>query len=103
ASHVRHMPLPSCPTRRSSDLARPPDRVRILHVAGELAAGERVAADEATAVADSVGSHGIATAAEVLAGEAHQLIAEVGPGVRLIDRKSTRLNSSHVSISYAVF
>src|SRR5699024_640068 len=26
-----------------------------------------------------------------------------GPGVEKLDRKSTRLNSSHVSISYAVF
>src|SRR5690349_22769960 len=28
---------------------------------------------------------------------------ELGPGGRLLDRKSTRLNSSHVEISYAVF
>src|SRR5256885_9430018 len=26
-----------------------------------------------------------------------------GPGVRVVDRKSTRLNSSHLVISYAVF
>src|SRR5438067_7111118 len=29
--------------------------------------------------------------------------ASDGPGWRISDRKSTRLNSSHVSISYAVF
>src|SRR5438477_5000608 len=28
---------------------------------------------------------------------------ELGPAVERIDRKSTRLNSSHMSISYAVF
>src|SRR3712207_7015150 len=27
----------------------------------------------------------------------------VAPGLRLLDRKSTRLNSSHANISYAVF
>src|SRR5437868_9762412 len=31
------------------------------------------------------------------------LDARLGPDVPLPDRKSTRLNSSHVSISYAVF
>src|SRR5690242_21913725 len=30
-------------------------------------------------------------------------IGEAGFGGRLLDRKSTRLNSSHMSISYAVF
>src|SRR6266513_3592325 len=29
--------------------------------------------------------------------------AKTGPVLRAVDRKSTRLNSSHVSISYAVF
>src|SRR3712207_7970100 len=32
----------------------------------------------------------------------HLLVPAVGPGVRR-DRKSTRLNSSHANISYAVF
>src|SRR3712207_9006634 len=31
------------------------------------------------------------------------LVAAVTPGVAVEDRKSTRLNSSHVNISYAVF
>src|SRR5690242_21080627 len=36
--------------------------------------------------------------------EAHRGVGGgVGPGDRLLDRKSTRLNSSHMSISYAVF
>src|SRR3712207_7449113 len=36
----------------------------------------------------------------------HHLVAEVDvrvPDVTLLDRKSTRLNSSHANISYAVF
>src|SRR5690606_41689706 len=32
-----------------------------------------------------------------------QQVADAMPGVTLQDRKSTRLNSSHVKISYAVF
>src|SRR5690625_6443759 len=31
------------------------------------------------------------------------VIIDVGTGTGIIDRKSTRLNSSHVAISYAVF
>src|SRR5690606_40263485 len=43
-----------------------------------------------------------------LAGEGQVLAHDVGPGplpgvVPVVDRKSTRLNSSHVKISYAVF
>src|SRR5437868_10361358 len=36
-----------------------------------------------------------------MSGDAKQLLND--PKVRAADRKSTRLNSSHVSISYAVF
>src|SRR5207302_6267008 len=31
------------------------------------------------------------------------IVADVGAGTGILDRKSTRLNSSHVKISYAVF
>src|SRR5690606_42049877 len=51
-----------------------------------------------------------ATGARVIAVERHtgfvaRLERRFGddPGVRVVDRKSTRLNSSHVKISYAVF
>src|SRR5437868_10745140 len=37
------------------------------------------------------------------AGRVHDPRAYVLAGLRALDRKSTRLNSSHVSISYAVF
>src|SRR3712207_8102137 len=33
----------------------------------------------------------------------HEAAAPAGAGIRLLDRKSTRLNSSHANISYAVF
>src|SRR5207249_12271208 len=38
-----------------------------------------------------------------LAGRADRSVARAAMGPRAADRKSTRLNSSHVSISYAVF
>src|SRR5439155_23546672 len=95
--------LPSFPTRRSSDLVAPDllildeptgrlesrvraefrDEIRRLH--GEVEATTLVlthAAREALALADR--------------------LAILDQGRRL-DRKSTRLNSSHVAISYAVF
>src|SRR5256885_8392179 len=38
-----------------------------------------------------------------VAGELHMLTLGHGAGSRPLDRKSTRLNSSHLVISYAVF
>src|SRR5690349_23407032 len=69
-----HRALHSFPTRRSSDLVRGPDE------------GERLG-DE-TSDLD-----------ELVVGDRHSL--DRLPALR--DRKSTRLNSSHVEISYAVF
>src|SRR5690349_22544358 len=46
--------------------------------------------------------HGATTGAVTLTGDPRRWAVEPGmPGV--VDRKSTRLNSSHVEISYAVF
>src|SRR5690625_7292144 len=81
-----HPPLPSFPTRRSSDLIRP-IRTMMNHSTSELFFDD-------------------------LEVPAENLIGEEGRGFRYIlsgmnaeriDRKSTRLNSSHVAISYAVF
>src|SRR5690606_41248183 len=80
--------LHSCPTRRSSDLQL--DELRCL---GRAARGDRtVVADEAAGLTFDVqvAAHGLAV----------ELVLEVE---ELGDRKSTRLNSSHVKISYAVF
>src|SRR5690606_41025953 len=81
--------LHSFPTRRSSDLrglaalADRPNHQRLTpaHVAGGIDAFD------GGLVAEGIGK---------------QIAALVEPGAEL-DRKSTRLNSSHVKISYAVF
>src|SRR5690606_42112843 len=69
----------SFPTRRSSD----------LHVAGAVGAGDRRVVD---GLQEFGGGAGAAQQGEVARGRR-----------RGQDRKSTRLNSSHVKISYAVF
>src|SRR5688500_20068964 len=77
--------LPSFPTRRSSDLGagQPPGELRLQRDRGELEAEQvvRVAGDP-----------------EPLA--EHREPGQLPTGQ---DRKSTRLNSSHLVISYAVF
>src|SRR5436190_9134283 len=79
--HVRTRELPSSPTRRSSDLkADAQARSRVLL--------DRVGlADKAEEYPDR------------LSGGQQQRVADA----HALDRKSTRLNSSHTVISYAVF
>src|SRR5690606_42084575 len=78
-----HLTLHSFPTRRSSDLNRVDEVLRIRSERGSHAA-------QVT----------IVTAACVVACKYALLQRRRGDGR---DRKSTRLNSSHVKISYAVF
>src|SRR5699024_12847425 len=81
-AHPRH--LHSFPTRRSSDLALAAARELRQELRGlKLSAGIGVAAGRV--VAGHIGAHD------------RFEYTVIG------DRKSTRLNSSHVSISYAVF
>src|SRR5690606_41280626 len=85
--HGHHPHLPSFPTRRSSDLYRTPEGVELHAVPGERA---RV----------QLWLFGTS------AGESAQLAGRLGLPFAVAyhtDRKSTRLNSSHVKISYAVF
>src|SRR5437868_7495322 len=84
--HTRH--LDSFPTRRSSDL---------LEDAKELAFGRLDAFEKALRALVPGLLHGQAVerSAQIVR-HREQLFSEA-------DRKSTRLNSSHVSISYAVF
>src|SRR5205807_10537813 len=85
--------LHSFPTRRSSDLGRP--RARALLVGGHQR-GDRGAhhgRDDEAGVANR--HHGAA--------HDRQPPAVAGLGRDRRDRKSTRLNSSHLVISYAVF
>src|SRR5699024_12049506 len=81
--HADHLALHSFPTRRSSDLRRP----------SAVAPGATARTLDATApyqVADAARLHDV-------------VVAATRPAPGREDRKSTRLNSSHVSISYAVF
>src|SRR5690625_6274581 len=79
--------------------------------AGLLAAGVAAATQESQYGALAVGALGIgATAWQARYGRSHELEADrygveymVRAGYDPQDRKSTRLNSSHVAISYAVF
>src|SRR5690606_41185755 len=91
--HVHHRYLHSFPTRRSSDLLVPAPALRlcaVLPALGGLGEGEDgVDLLGRGAVRDHPAHHG---------GPDHRV-----PGARVLDRKSTRLNSSHVKISYAVF
>src|SRR5690606_40549282 len=91
--HHRH--LHSFPTRRSSDLAR----AGFARIAA-LFSGEEV-------VTEHLICHG--HVGHMITEEANRLEADLiaigaqGHSALARDRKSTRLNSSHVKISYAVF
>src|SRR5690606_42083945 len=98
ASHVRdvccfdwprdHLGLLSFPTRRSSDLG-----------AADLIAGGRLQLGISRGSPEQVVDGWRHFGFEPLEGEGDGIMARR----HAIDRKSTRLNSSHVKISYAVF
>src|SRR5690606_41376053 len=92
-SHASHPPLPSFPTRRSSDLKQafldhhsPAAQVFLsrleneVHPTSEIRVGGEFASRS----------------------QQHSGVSVMSARMHL-DRKSTRLNSSHVKISYAVF
>src|SRR5690606_40595543 len=100
---AHHRTLLSFPTRRSSDLVAaypitPATEIVQLfsaYVADGLVDTEFVTVEsEHSAMSACVGAS--TAGARVMTGTSSQ-------GLILIDRKSTRLNSSHVKISYAVF
>src|SRR5690606_41796292 len=98
---VRRRPTPrSFPTRRSSDLsARRRLMATIYYDAdADLAAlkGEKVAVI-------GYGSQGHAHAQNLRDSGVEVIVANRSGSYNYRDRKSTRLNSSHVKISYAVF
>src|SRR5690606_41039948 len=93
----RHRHLHSFPTRRSSDLFLAAFKAekglqQVLGQADPLAQGTRLPAQ----------CQSLAQLAEKFAQGSHQMgLATLDAPIG--DRKSTRLNSSHVKISYAVF
>src|SRR5207249_8577027 len=96
-SHAVSLDLHSFPTRRSSDL-----RGALEHPASRLAEHDRAAAETIAGGMPAAPSrrrpcHSAPNLARV------QGPPRPGTDRPRRDRKSTRLNSSHVSISYAVF
>src|SRR5690606_41997214 len=98
-----HRDLPSFPTRRSSDLTGDVGRKvdHALFEAPDLTAPALDLADQA----DQLFLVGIALAVFAQFADQIEHAGHERPQVRDqgLDRKSTRLNSSHVKISYAVF
>src|SRR5207249_5440900 len=90
--------LHSFPTRRSSDLARVPRKKVSLPVAA-VAQGQELGVRPAAEL--RIGSFERNHRGRSRRDERHGEGRTRMP--RMADRKSTRLNSSHVSISYAVF
>src|SRR5439155_27268768 len=98
-----HHVLPSFPTRRSSDLM---DGNAVLVAGGVLAVVPVVAVVEVVAVLLAVSClHPMKSAASAASAAAPRstCLVEFNRSSFSRDRKSTRLNSSHVAISYAVF
>src|SRR5207253_7143784 len=95
--------LPSFPTRRSSDL----EAARLLRQRATALEARIAAHDQVIASLSKRGLPRLATI-EVEFGQAMQRaelawVGQLMDDMRSGDRKSTRLNSSHVAISYAVF
>src|SRR5439155_22504146 len=91
-----HRHLHSFPTRRSSDLHTPSPKVARTSGCYELFGNDRV-----RAIRDLKGK---TVAIQYFGGGDHILLSSMLAYVGMNpDRKSTRLNSSHVAISYAVF
>src|SRR5204862_4241167 len=91
--------LTSFPTRRSSDLVLTPGFVNI-HTHAVLAMVRGMTEDLGFAPAYTPG---VPHCYDVTEEEAAALARLTAVEAMLLDRKSTRLNSSHVETSYAVF
>src|SRR5699024_12826767 len=102
-SHLIHQYLPSFPTRRSSDLNRAVNVFRILGFSKQDRILKDLSASKVSQLINEMPPDDRTSFLSELKGDAvKHLIIMLSPSERK-DRKSTRLNSSHVSISYAVF
>src|SRR5699024_12737345 len=90
SASVSHFVLHSFPTRRSSDLYSAPVSVSQNHSKIHITGGKLSASHAVSPCLFSAGNLTV----DSVTGSSQNNAA---------DRKSTRLNSSHVSISYAVF
>src|SRR5206468_10944954 len=98
-SDGHHRSLPSCPTRRSSDLGASepliPEQERLVRARRDPRGNPTAARAQRQA------ARGRESSAQEREPEE---TAKAGDSIaRIADRKSTRLNSSHDQISYAVF
>src|SRR5699024_12295386 len=96
--HRHRLTFHSFPTRRSSDLSwvrlsDPRGSVVLCPSVGRRTAEAKQVFDVSVACRERIG----------LQSHRHSIEQEFGYAYGNRDRKSTRLNSSHVSISYAVF
>src|SRR5690606_40199358 len=97
-SHHNHQAFHSFPTRRSSDLIvemavdQLPEKYKVVYMLKEL---------EDLGITEISASLGLSTSNVKV--RLHRAKTMMKDAIFKIDRKSTRLNSSHVKISYAVF
>src|SRR5699024_12501293 len=89
------------PTRRSSDLQLLKQELREYEKVTPMTEEEREALHEWVAAGNSVHENGSMASYE--SGRPVDFLDVYREEEEIRDRKSTRLNSSHVSISYAVF
>src|SRR5207249_12012910 len=95
-THGHHRDLPSFPTRRSSDLARPLSAT--IRITPTISNGTPMQRKGTKTTPTIVKTRPITSSRALVETSANRSLRP-----RFQDRKSTRLNSSHVSISYAVF
>src|SRR5690606_40467553 len=92
--HYRH--LRSFPTRRSSDLA-------IAKIVNAKNVTVAIANAASAKIVNAVNAKNAAGKTVVKTSSSAKNAAMIASAVEFLDRKSTRLNSSHVKSSYAVF
>src|SRR5207249_8439137 len=101
AGHLRD--LPSFPTRRSSDLGNPEVPEKLRQAKGHTAQAIAGRGEELWVAVLPFKSSGDAQMESFANGLGEDITTGLSRFRYLLsDRKSTRLNSSHVSISYAV-